>query len=60
MYICSEIPENRKNTYEIYKNNLKIAKQNKTKKNKNFNFKGNINVKAMTSREHQKSCASNL
>ena len=30
------------------------------KKDKNMNFKCNINVKAMTSREHQKSCALNL
>ena len=36
--------------------------KNKTKKkmNKNLNFKCNVNVKAMTSRVHQKSSAVNL
>ena len=36
------------------------TKQNKAKKRKNIDFKSNINVKAMTSGEHQKCCALNL
>ena len=42
------------------KNNKKIIIKTKQKKNKNTNFKSNIYVKAMTPREHQKSCSSNL
>ena len=34
------------------------TKQNK--KEQNYEFKSNINVKVMTSWEHQKSCASNF
>ena len=38
----------------------KNAKNKTNRKNKNINFKCHINVQAMTSEEHQKSCASNL
>ena len=50
-------------TYKkLLKNNkkIKIIKTKQNKKKKQMNFKCNINVKAMTSEEHQKSCASNF
>ena len=43
------------------KNNIKIKTKTKRKKIEQIlNFKCNINVKTMTSREHQKSCALHL
>ena len=56
-----------KNINTKYKKNRKNNKKRKSKiiktkqeKNKNINFKRNINVVLVTSREHQKSCASKL
>ena len=37
-----------------------MIKTKQSKKNKIMNFKCSINVKAMTSRQYQKSCVSNL